>query len=202
MLDREIIEQKRRHKIISKFKKSKFDYSKFVKNYYLENKKAYISVRCNDYYDIISDFSIKGSEWIDQEFADFVTEQAYYIPLHYDIVLEICGKFTEEEKARIKKTIKSYFGVKLANAEIEINNNRKRRLLLLLFGILTSIFIYLAYRFIDDSILLLETIFILFWFFLESYLDDRFITYNDLESDKLDAAQLANMTIVFDENEK
>ena len=58
MLKKEINEQKRRQKIINKFKKSKFDYSKFVMNYYLEDNKAYISVRCKDYYDIISDFSI------------------------------------------------------------------------------------------------------------------------------------------------
>ena len=202
MFKKELTEQKRRHRIINKFKKSKFDYSKFVKNYYLEGNSAYISVRCTNYYDIISEFSVKGSEWIDQEFADYVTEQAYYIPLPYDIILEICGDFTKEEKNIIRKTIKSYFGVKLANAEIELKNSRRRRILLLLFGIMTSIFIYLVYKFIDESILLLETIFILFWFFLESYLDDFFITNKDLESDKLDAAQLANMTITFNEKIK
>ncbi len=202
MLKKELKEQKRRHKIINKFKKSKFDYSKFVKNYYLENKKAYISVRCNDYYDVISDFSIKDYEWLDTEFAEYVTEQASFIPLPYNIILEICGNFTPDEQKRITKAIKSYFGVKLANAELEIKENKRRRIFLLIFGIMTSIFIYLAYTFIDEFTLILETVFILFWFFLESYLEDVFITYRDLESEKLDAAQLANISVIFNENEK
>ena len=202
MLKKEIKEQKRRQKIINKFKKSKFDYSKFVKNYYLENNKAYISVRCNTYYDIISDFSIKDYEWLDTEFAEYIIEQATFIPLPYNIILEICGKFSSDEQKRITKAIKSYFGVKLANAELEIKYNRQRRIFLLVFGIITSIFIYLAYTLIDNFTLLLETVFILFWFFFESYLEDVFITYRDLESDKLDAAQLANISIIFNENEK
>ncbi len=202
MFNKSLNEQKRRHKVINKFKKSRFDYSKFVTNYYLEDKNANISVRCNDYYDIISEFSTKDYEWIDPDFAEYVTEQAFYIPLHYDIVLEIYGKFTKDEKTRIVRTIKSYFGVKLANAEIELHKNKRSRLLHLLFGIITSLFIYLTYRFIDGSILILETIFIIFWFFLESYLDDLFYDRKDLEEEKLDAAQLANMKIIFNEKER
>jgi len=189
---------KRATKVLAKFNKSKFNYNEFVRDFYLENNKAYISVKVNDYHEIISKFSIKDYEWLSDEFANYIQENAYYIPITYDIILEICGKFKKEEKVIITRTIKTYFGVKLGDAQIDLNINRKKTLTLLLFGFISLIiFLFLTIYIVDFKFI--EPISILLWFLLWEVLDNFFLERSKLKEKKLEAAQLADMTVIFNE---
>ena len=67
-------------KNILKFNKTKFNYNKFVRDFYLEKNTAYVSVNIDNYNDVISKYSISNYEWLNPEFADYVEETAYYIP--------------------------------------------------------------------------------------------------------------------------
>ena len=85
---------------LKKFRSAKFNYAKFVKNYYIDKGAAYISAKVNSIDDIISKYSIKDYEWINSDFASYLEESAYYIPMEEAIVIEICGgNFSEEQKA-------------------------------------------------------------------------------------------------------
>jgi hypothetical protein len=189
---------KRATKVLAKFNKSKRNYNEFVRDFYLENNKAYISVKVKDYHEIISKFSIKDYEWLSDEFANYIQENAYYIPITYDIILEICGKFKKEEKVIITRTIKTYFGVKLGDAQIDLNINRKKTLTLLLFGFISLIvFLFLTLYIVNFKFI--EPFSILLWFLLWEVLDTFFLERKGLKDKKLEAAQLANMTIIFNE---
>ena len=133
--------RKKSIKNLKKFKKAKFNYAKFVKKYYIEKGEAYISAKVNSIDDIISKYSTKDYEWINPEFASYIEESAYYIPLEESITIEICGgNFSEEEKDMIKRVIKDYFGLKLGDKFLDLDINKHKSFILFLFGIINLLF--------------------------------------------------------------
>ena len=78
---------------------------------------------------------------------------------------------------------------------------KKKSIILLVFGII-SILLFMLLNIIDVIPTLSEIIAIGLWFFLWEYLDLRFLDGSNLAIKKLEAAQLANLKIIFNENEK
>jgi len=197
---------KRNEKIkrnLRKYRKTKFNYENFISEYYVDDDgKAYISTKVSSLNDIISKHSIEDYEWVNPDFIHYVEDMAYYIPVEESIVLEICGyKFSEKEQALIRRVLTQYFGLKLGDAIIDINIMKKKSMILLVFGII-SILLFMLLNIINVIPTLAEIIAIGLWFFLWEYLDLRFLNGSDLAIKKLEAAQLANVKIIFNENEK
>lgn len=188
---------------LRKYRKTKFNYENFISEYYVDDDgKAYISTKVSSLHDIISKHSIKDYEWVNPDFIHYVEDMAYYIPVEESIVLEICGhKFTEKEQALIRRVLTQYFGLKLGDAIIDINIMKKKSMILLIFGII-SILLFMLLNIINVIPTLAEIIAIGLWFFLWEYLDLRFLNGSDLAIKKLEAAQLANVKIIFNEKEK
>lgn len=201
-----LLNTKRSEKVkrnLKKYRKTKFNYENFVSEYYVDDDgKAYISTKVSSINDIISKHSIKDYEWVNPDFIHYVEDMAYYIPVEESIVLEICGhKFNEKEQALIKRVLTQYFGLKFGDAIIDIKINRKKSTILLVFGII-SVFLFMLLNIIKVIPTISELIIFGFWFFLWEYLDLRFLEGSDLAVKKLEAAQLANVKIIFNEKEK
>ncbi len=186
-------------KNILKFNKTKFNYNKFVRDFYLEKNTAYVSVNIDNYNDVISKYSISNYEWLNPEFASYVEETAYYIPIQYDIALDINGHFTKEQEEIIKKTIKEYFGVKLGDAQNDLDTNKLLNMLLFVVAVLFLI-IFFVVTFYIPSFKFLEPISIISWFIMWELLDNNFIKRQQLRAKKIDLAQLVNMEIKFNED--
>ena len=188
---------------LRKYRKTKFNYENFISEYYVDDDgKAYISTKVSSINDIISKHSIKDYEWVNPDFIHYVEDMAYYIPVEESIVLEICGhRFSEKEQALIRRVLTQYFGLKLGDAIIDINIMKKKSMILLVFGII-SILLFMLLNIINVIPTLAEIIAIGLWFFLWEYLDLRFLDGSELFTKKLEAAQLANVKIVFNEKEK
>ena len=186
-------------KNILKFNKTKFNYNKFVRDFYLEKNTAYVSVNIDNYNDVISKYSISNYEWLNPEFASYVEETAYYIPIQYDIALDINGHFTKEQEEIIKKTIKEYFGVKLGDAQNDLDTNKLLNILLFVVAVLFLI-IFFVVTFYIPSFKFLEPISIISWFIMWELLDNNFIKRQQLRAKKIDLAQLVNMEIKFNED--
>lgn len=189
----------KKNKKVKKFRNTRFNYKKFVKDFYLENNNAFISVKVNDINDIISKYSIEYYEWLDNDFANFIQENAYYIPIEYDIILEITGhKFTESEKETIVKVIKTYFGLKVGDSELDLSIN-KRKLIFLFIGCILSL-IMLVFLSSITNLTILEPAFVIFWFFAEEFISDIFIDRTEILNKKTEAGQLSNMQVIFNED--
>lgn len=184
-------------KNLKKFKKAKFNYAKFVKKYYIEKGEAYISAKVNSIDDIISKYSTKDYEWINPEFASYIEESAYYIPLEESITIEICGgNFSEEEKDMIKRVIKDYFGLKLGDKFLDLDINKHKSFILFLFGIISlGVFAILSNFSIITAVN--ELLLLLFWFFLWEYADLGWLTRGNLRLEQIEAGQLSTAKIVF-----
>jgi hypothetical protein len=186
---------------LKKFRSAKFNYAKFVRHYYIENGSAYISAKVNSIDDIVSRYSLDRYEWINSEFAEYIENSAYYIPVEESIIIEICGqKFSDKEKETIRRVIKDYFGLKLGDKIIDLDINRNKSNRLLLLGILSVGLVFLASR-LTNSEYLLELPLIMMWFFIWEYGDLAWLDRWNLDAARLDAGQLANAKIIFNENE-
>lgn len=187
---------------LERHKHADFNYENFIKEYYIYDGKAYISTKVSSIDDIISKHSIEGYEWVNPEFIDYIENMANYIPIEESIVLEICGhKFNEKEQELITRVLKSYFGLKLGDAIINININKRKSIILLLFGIV-GVLLFMFLNLIKILPTISELIVLGFWFFLWEYLDLRFLQGSDLLIKKIEAGQLANVKIIFNEKEK
>lgn len=189
--------RKKSIKNLKKFKKAKFNYAKFVKKYYIEKGEAYISAKVDSIDDIISKYSTKDYEWINPEFASYIEESAYYIPLEESITIEICGgNFSEEEKDMIKRVIKDYFGLKLGDKFLDLDINKHKSFILFLFGIISlGVFAILSNFSIITAVN--ELLLLLFWFFLWEYADLGWLTRGNLRLEQIEAGQLSTAKIVF-----
>lgn len=189
--------RKKSIKNLKKFKKAKFNYAKFVKKYYIEKGEAYISAKVNSIDDIISKYSTKDYEWINSEFASYIEESAYYIPLEESITIEICGgNFSEEEKDMIKRVIKDYFGLKLGDKFLDLDINKHKSFILFLFGI-TSLGVFAILSNFSIITAVNELLLLLFWFFLWEYADLGWLARGNLRLEQIEAGQLSTAKIVF-----
>lgn len=186
---------------IRKFKSAKFNYARFVKDYYIENGNAYISAKVNSIDDIISKYSLEDYEWINSEFAEYLTNSAYYIPVEESVIIEICGcKFTDKEKEKISKVIKTYFGLKLGDKIIDLDINMHKSNRLLIFGVLSLLLVSIISG-LTKVEYILELPLIMLWFFIWEYGDLAWLDRQDIFIEKLEAGQLASAKVIFNENE-
>ena len=190
--------KKKSIKNLKRFRSAKFNYAKFVKKYYIEKGEAYISVKVNSIDDIISKYSTKDYEWINPDFAHYIEECAYYIPIEESIIIEICnGNFSEEEQELIKRVIKDYFGLKLGDKFLDIETNRHRSIILLAFGLLSLAIFILLSKFSVITAALNELILLLFWYFLWEFADMALINGSQIQAERLEAGQLSTAKIKF-----
>lgn len=184
-------------KNIEMFRKKEFNLNKFINDYYMDQNSAYMTVKVNDYNDIVSKYSVDNYEWINTEFADHLELMAYYIPVEEPIVIEITGKkFTDEEKKVIEKVIKTYFGLKLGDRMLSLNSNRDKYMILLIYGVLSFIMFYVLYM---NNVIetILEIVIFGFWFIMWEFANLAFLQRNNLKVEKLEAGQLSSATVVF-----
>jgi hypothetical protein len=184
-------------KNIQMFRKKEFNLNNFINDYYMDQNSACMTVKVNDYSDIVSKYSVDNYEWINKEFADHLELMAYYIPVEEPIVIEITGKkFTDEQKRIIEKVIKTYFGLKLGDTMLLLNANRNKYTILLIFGVLSFVMFYLLFM---ANIIgtILEIGSLVFWFIMWSFADLAFLQRNNLKIDKLEAGQLSSAKVTF-----
>ncbi len=188
---------------IMHFKNTNIDYRKLVGDFYIENGLAYISCNVRGIWDIVHPYSVRGYEILNRQFSDFIDENAYHIPVEYPIVLEICGvKFSENQQAVIEKAVSDFYALRLADSEFDLLRNKKKSVFLLLMGILSIAVTFALQFFHITSSAFLEPLIFLIWFFVWEFGDIAWFERRDLINDKIEAAQMASMKVIFREQFK
>jgi len=183
-------------KNLERFKKAKFNYAKFVHHYYMEDDKAYIMAKVDSMDDIISRFSVKGYEWLNEEFASYIDHAAYHIPVEEEIVLEIDGpQFSEAEKRTITRVITDHYGLELGESIIQLKNNTRRSAFLVLITILAATIFFALFTYTDA--LWLELVVVGLWFFSWEIGNVAFTHRYEIKEKKLEAGQLASIKVTF-----
>ena len=184
-----------KHRLINLFesRQSNLDYR--IKRDYIRNGVAMIPCQISDYGDVISSYSVKGYESLNQEFFDYVKSAAELTPFEYPLVLNIIGDcLTEEQKKTIAATIEDDFAYNLGSVEREERRHTKI-FNFMFFGLLISGVLLWMTRLLADEPR--EMFFVLFWFMGDTLCDYVFLTGHDLRKDRRLAGRLASVKVVF-----
>lgn len=168
---------------------------------YIQNGIVTIPCRVSDYNDVISNYSVKGFETLNQEFVDYLKRTDEVIPPEYPVVLNIISDtLSAEEKKAIKETIEDHFAYELGVVENHEKRHTRTFILMLIGMVLSGILLWLTRTLEEES---RELFFVLFWFLGDTLCDYIFLTGHDLRHDRRLAGRLASVKIVFsDEFEK
>lgn len=172
-----------------------------LKKDYIQNGVVTIPCRVSDYNDVISNYSVKGFETLNQEFVDYLKRTDEVIPPEYPVVLNIISDtLSAEEKKAIKETIEDHFAYELGVVENHEKRHTRTFILMLIGMVLSGILLWLTRTLEEES---RELFFVLFWFLGDTLCDYIFLTGHDLRHDRRLAGRLASVKIVFsDEFEK
>ena len=166
-----------------------------LKKDYIQNGVVTIPCRVSDYNDVISNYSVKGFETLNQEFVDYLKRTDEVIPPEYPVVLNIISDtLSAEEKKAIKETIEDHFAYELGVVEIHEKRHTRTFILMLIGMVLSGILLWLTRTLEEES---RELFFVLFWFLGDTLCDYIFLTGHDLRHDRRLAGRLASVKIIF-----
>ena len=130
---------------------------------FVSNGMTHMGYRAERLEDLISSYSMPGSEVLSGEFLAQVNDMMAYIPKKLPVVMEISGaEFTPREQELIRETVRENFLLRLA-----AERQRTRRLLLkalwlLVSTVLSTILLYLGQ---NAEFALSQLAYLPFWFF-------------------------------------
>lgn len=169
-----------------------------LKKDYIQNGVVTIPCRVSDYNDVISNYSVKGFETLNQEFVDFIKRTDEVIPPEYPVVLNIISDtLSAEEKKAIKETIEDHFAYELGVVENHEKRHTRTFILMFIGMVLSGILLWLTRTLEEES---RELFFVLFWFLGDTLCDYIFLTGHDLRHDRRLAGRLASVKIVFSDD--
>ena len=166
-----------------------------LKKDYIQNGVVTIPCRVSDYNDVISNYSVKGFETLNQEFVDYLKRTDEVIPPEYPVVLNIISDtLSAEEKKAIKETIEDHFAYELGVVENHEKRHTRTFILMLIGMVLSGILLWLTRTLEEES---RELFFVLFWFLGDTLCDYIFLTGHDLRHDRRLAGRWASVKIIF-----
>lgn len=162
---------------------------------FLDHGIATIPCRVDGIGDLLSPYSVKGYESLNESFVSYLNSIADLIPEPYPIVLSVVGcQFTEEEQQIVRSTVEDDFAYALGAVEKE-NRRQTIRFVCMTGGlILTSLLISL---FDWWGTLALEFLFVFFWFFADVFVDYLLLEGKQLRKQRLKAARMACISVEF-----
>ncbi len=190
-------QDRNRERVVRMFRKKKVDLKKNITECYIENGWAYVSCNVSGIQDIIDPYSVEGHEWLKPDFVHFIEDNAYYIPIDYPILLEICGvRFGNRDQETIRTTIKRYYSLRIGDMQDDIHNSMKR---IILFSALSVLFLALdvlsiVYHWPQAVI---EILGVLFWFFIWEAGDNLIYEMMESREKKAFMAQMDTMEVKF-----
>ena len=188
--------KKKKH-AVDFFRNKTIDYSRYIKDYYVENDFAYISCHVNDMKEIIDRYSVKDYEDMNPRFISFIEDNAEHIPSEYPIVLKITGHaFSEEEQETIIESVNDFYNMKLGTVQEDLADNFRLSMMLLAGGIIClALYVYLRDIVSSNVFLSIPT-----WFMFEEFINIFWLDRSDIYQERMNYAQLSSMKIIFQEH--
>lgn len=194
---KDIEKQVQTRKNLQAYERKRSDFEKRLESEFIDHGIATIPCRVSGIEDIISSYSVPGYESLNGEFVEYISNVADIVPEQYPIVLSIVGtKFTEDEKRVISDTIEYDTSYNLGSAEKESRNLLKMLIFMTVGTVLSGLMIRV---FNWWPAVPMEILYIFFWFFAYTIVEYIFIDCRDLRKQRIRAARLACIKVVFSE---
>ena len=185
-----------------KNRKIKFSEKNYIEKNYMRGSKAVIPIELKSIDDLYMKHDYKKMELSD-EICNYIDEIAFMIPINIDIILEIHSpRLTEEEQAKVKKSIKNNYGIEIDDIEFEMDATNKKSVTLAVAGILLLIFNVLIDSYIGN--ILSNFLCVIWWVAIWDMLELQIFDRRENKWKRLNNQQLYDSTItfVFDDEEE
>lgn len=186
------------HEKLKKYQKKKFEQFKKINELKISDNEAHILIKINDVDEIISKNSVKYNEMLELSFIELIDRKVNYMPLDYPMVLEIHNKIlSSEEKILIRKLIKNYYSLKLAEKEMDLKQLKRKINFFLVFGIIIFAIFALLYSQTDFPIIT-EILSFIGSFSLWESAELKIFEQDTLNEEIIKYKHLSKIRIVFD----
>lgn len=175
-------------------KKYKFDYNGYISDNYIRKDKAVIKVLMDNNENFYNKFDPR-MHTINSAIMDYITNEAENIPFRYNVAIEFyADQLSENEKNKIKKMIKDYYGLKIINKSSVVNISFVKSLFLILLGAL-----FIAFSSLSNSFyyIYVEVIYVIGWVLLWEGTEIFLISNNEDKVKMKNYKQLYNAEILF-----
>jgi len=183
-------------KNLSSFRSTEFNYVENLDKQYMFQGAAHIEVQAASIDALLSPYSTANHPRLDQDLTDYINSEANRIPVEENIVIEISGgHFSDKDKKTLVDLLRLHYGFALAETEFELKLNARRCLKLLgFFAVTAAVFFIMALR--HDTVFI-EIPAIAAWFSLWELFNSAWLDRGDLKLARIEAGQLASMTVHF-----
>ena len=166
-----------------------------IKRDYVRNGVATIPCHVSDYSDVISPYSVEGFETINMDFFDYIKRTAEFLPPECPVVLNIIGDcLTEKQQETIRTVMREDSAYNLGAAEREEKKHMRVFLGMIIGLLISGILLWMSKSLEEEP---RELFFILFWFMGDTLCDYIFVTGDNLRDERILAARLASIQVVF-----
>ncbi len=187
-----------RRKPKRKNRKIKFSEKEYLKKNYLRDGKGIIPIELNNISDLYMKYDYKKLELSD-EFCNYVDEIAYMFSVDTDLIIEIhCPVISEEDQEKIKKSIKTNYGIEIDDVEYDIHLQNRRSNFLIVLASVLMIINYLIDGYVTDFIS--DCFSVVWWIAIWDGIEIQLIDKVDNKYKRLNCQQLydAKIEFVFD----
>ena len=185
---------------LKKYQKAKFANYKKINNLRIKNNEAYISLKVDNYDNIISEYSLTSSPSLKKEFIEAIENNTSIIPLDYPLVLEIHNKtFTTEEKNTVRKLLKNHFTLISIDKEAELKRINQKCLYFLIIGIVTFIISMLLYT--SQIVSFYEILYFIASFSIWEFGELLIFARDDLKEEVIKYNQLSRLRITYNKED-
>ena len=142
---------------LKKYQQQKFDDYKEFTNLDLRDNDVIISLKADSVYDILSEYSVKDNLGLNPAFIHFLSNQIDYIPIEYDITLNIQTiNLTKREKEMIAESIHKYYKLKEINITSELEANKAKSKAFTIVGVIAFVILFILELLMESEVVFSE----------------------------------------------
>lgn len=186
---------------LKKYQQQKFDDYKEFTNLDLRDNDVIISLKADSVYDILSEYSVKDNLGLNPAFIHFLNNQIDYIPIEYDITLNIQTiNLTKREKEMIAESIHKYFKLKEINIASELEANKAKSKSFTIIGVIAFIILFALELLMENEVVFSEILSFIASFTVWEGIELILFEQDDIKETHAKYKNMANSKIVFDKD--
>lgn len=186
---------------LKKYQQQKFDDYKEFTNLDLRDNDVIISLKADSVYDILSEYSVKDNLGLNPAFIDFLSNQIDYIPIEYDITLNIQTiNLTRREKEMIAESIHKYYKLKEINITSELEANKAKSKAFTIVGVIAFVILFTLELLMENEVVFSEILSFIASFTVWEGIELILFEQDDIKETHAKYKNMANSKIVFDKD--
>lgn len=188
---------KKRLAALKKGVDGKYSNKRFVEKRLAEDGSVKIDVNLPEDAELFDPMAPTEYGQLNPEIMRYIDEQAYFVPVQYDLTVNFVGRdIPQEKQEQVENALRDHYNMQVYDKLDDIRNNRRLGIFLLIFGIV-ALAVYFFIALLDKNVLFHEIISIAGTFSVWEAVDCWLINGHHTKIELNNALQMALMKITF-----